>query len=47
MCCYDIVCKYVVMEVFEVFMSISCCKIYNGVEVKSCCSGLLDIAVYM
>jgi hypothetical protein len=47
MCCCDMVYKYVIIEVFEVLISISCCKVYNGIEVNSCSSGLLDVVVYM
>jgi hypothetical protein len=46
MCCCDVVWKYVAIEVFDVLMSVSCFKIYDGVEMKSSRGALLDVVVY-
>jgi hypothetical protein len=50
MCCCDMVYNYdttVVIEVFFRFlMSVSCFKIYKGLEMKSGRSGLLEVVVY-
>lgn len=47
MCCCNVIYKCVVIEVLEVSVSVSCFKRYNGILVKPCHHGLLDIIEYV